>query len=74
VLARLDHPNVAMLLITASRMKSITGDGICRRDHLDARLANGALPQKTVIKLGVQLAKGLAAAHREQIIHRCLSH
>jgi serine/threonine protein kinase len=39
---------------------------------LDTRLVNGALPQKTVIQLGIQLAKGLAAAHREQIIHRDL--
>jgi eukaryotic-like serine/threonine-protein kinase len=73
VLAKLNHPNVAIAFDYSHQ------DGI---DYLvteyvsgialDARLANGALPQKTVIQLGIQLAKGLTAAHREQIIHRDL--
>jgi serine/threonine protein kinase/tetratricopeptide (TPR) repeat protein len=73
VLAKLNHPNVAMAFdygqqdgtdfLVTEYVAGIT---------LDAKLANGPLPQKTVIQLGIQLAKGLAAAHREQIIHRDL--
>lgn len=73
VLARLNHPNVAMAFDYGQQ------DGI---DYLvteyvggitlDGSLTKGALPEKTVIQLGIQLAKGLAAAHREQIIHRDL--
>ena len=73
VLARLNHPNVAMAFDYGQQ------DGIeylvteyVGGTTLDARLAKGALQQKTVIQLGIQLAKGLAAAHREQIIHRDL--
>jgi serine/threonine protein kinase/tetratricopeptide (TPR) repeat protein len=73
VLARLNHPNVAMAFDYGLQ------DGIdylvteyVGGTTLDTRLANGALPQRTVIQLGIQLAKGLVAAHREQIIHRDL--
>lgn len=73
VLAKLNHPNVAMAFDFGQE------DGI---DYLvteyvpgitlDAKLAEGPLLQKTVLELGIQLAKGLAVAHREQIIHRDL--
>src|SRR5262249_32737779 len=73
VLARLNHPNVAIAFDYGQQ------DGIdflvteyVAGITLDAKLASGALPQKTIIQLGLQLAKGLAAAHREQIIHRDL--
>ncbi len=70
VLAKLNHHNVAMAFDFGQQ------DGI---DYLvteyvpgitlDAKLGEGPLPQKAVLELGIQLAKGLAAAHREQIIH-----
>jgi tetratricopeptide (TPR) repeat protein len=73
VLAKLNHPNVAMAFDYGEQ------DGI---DYLvtefvggmtiDAKLANGPLPERTVIQLGIQLARGLAAAHHEHIIHRDL--
>jgi tetratricopeptide (TPR) repeat protein/TolB-like protein len=73
LLAKLNHPNVAMAFDFGQQ------DGI---DYLvteyvpgitlDAKLANGPLPPKTVLELGIQLAKGLAVAHREAIIHRDL--
>lgn len=73
VLAKLNHPNIAMAFDYGEQ------DGI---DYLvtefvggmtiDAKLANGPLPPRTVIQLGIQLARGLAAAHHEHIIHRDL--
>src|SRR5215813_9894178 len=69
---KLNHPNIATAhdfdtkpvdyLVT----EYISGSG------LDRRLAGGALPEDTVITLGMQLAAGLEAAHREGIIHRDL--
>jgi len=73
LLAKLNHPNVAMAFdfgqqngidyLVTEYVPGIT---------LDAKLANGPLPQRTVLELGIQLAKGLAVAHREAIIHRDL--
>jgi len=73
VLAKLNHPSIAMAFDYGQQ------EGI---DYLvtefvagmtiDAKLANGPLPERTVIQLGIQLAKGLAAAHHEHIIHRDL--
>jgi len=73
VLAKLNHPNIAMAFDYGQQ------DGIdflvtefVGGMTLDAKLANGPLPERTVIQLGIQLAKGLAAAHNEHIIHRDL--
>jgi len=73
VLARLNHPNVAMAFDYSEHdaveylvTEYVGGTGLV------SKLSAGALPQKTVIQLGIQLARGLAAAHREQIIHRDL--
>ena len=73
VLARLNHPNVAMAFDYSEHdgieylvTEYVSGTGLV------TKLSGGALSQKTVIQLGIQLARGLAAAHREQIIHRDL--
>jgi eukaryotic-like serine/threonine-protein kinase len=73
VLAKLNHPNVAMAFDYGQQ------DGVdylvteyVGGSTLDAKLANGPMPERTIIQLGIQLAKGLAAAHREHIIHRDL--
>lgn len=73
VLARLNHPNIAMAFDFGQK------DGV---DYLvtelvggmtlQVKLANGPLPERAVVQLGIQLAKGLAAAHNEHIIHRDL--
>ncbi|MGB0103960.1 MAG: tetratricopeptide repeat protein, partial [Candidatus Sulfotelmatobacter sp.] len=39
---------------------------------VDARLASGPLTQKEVLRLGFQLADGLASAHEHGVIHRDL--
>ncbi len=38
--------------------------------NLDHKLAQGALPEKEVARLGAQLAEGLAAAHGQGLVHR----
>ena len=40
--------------------------------NLDEMLAHEPLPQDKVLELGIQLARGLEAAHRENVIHRDL--
>jgi serine/threonine-protein kinase len=41
-------------------------------DSLDRKLAQGPLPEREVIRLGTQLADGLAAAHRQGVLHQDL--
>src|ERR1700730_12032265 len=73
VLAKLNHPHVAMVFefgtqdsidfLVTEYVPGVT---------LDTKLAAGALPEKEVIRLGSQLAEGLEVAHREGVIHRDL--
>jgi len=72
-LGKLNHPNIETVFEFG------TEDGV---DYLvselipgvtlDAKLTNGILPEKEVLKLGVQLAEGLEAAHAQGIVHRDL--
>jgi serine/threonine protein kinase/tetratricopeptide (TPR) repeat protein len=72
-LSRLNHPNIATVHDFNSQddvdflvMEMIPGD------TLDQRITGDALPERDVLRLGVQLAQGLAAAHAEGIVHRDL--
>ena len=72
-LARLNHPNIAIVHEFGSQ------DGIdflvteyISGTTLDAKLARGSLATKEVIALGGQLMHGLAAAHEQGIVHRDL--
>jgi eukaryotic-like serine/threonine-protein kinase len=72
-LARLNHPNIA----TVHEFGSQDGVDFLVTEYiagitLDAKLARGALAPAEVIRLGVQLAEGLAAAHEQGIVHRDL--
>jgi serine/threonine protein kinase/Flp pilus assembly protein TadD len=72
-LSRLNHPNVA----TVHDFDSQEGTDflvteLVRGLTLDDKLAAGPLPEKEVIQVGLQLADGLEAAHREGVIHRDL--
>src|SRR5271168_2663886 len=72
-LARLNHPNIATVhefgtqddsdFLVTEYIPGIT---------LDTKLARGPLPPAEVVRLGAQLAAGLAAAHQQGIIHRDL--
>ena len=72
-LARLNHPNIA----TVHEFGSEDGIDFLVTEYiagsmLDASLARGALPISEVVRLGTQLADGLAAAHEQGIVHRDL--
>src|SRR5712691_4288530 len=72
-LAKLNHPNIA----TVHEFGSQDGTDFLVTEYiagmtLDGKLAAGALPEKQVIYLGVQLAQGLSAAHGHGIVHRYL--
>jgi eukaryotic-like serine/threonine-protein kinase len=73
ILSRLNHPNVESVYDFHSEqgidylvMEYVPGLS------LNERLKNGVLPEKEVLELGIQLARGLAAAHAQRIIHRDL--
>src|SRR5258708_2168399 len=72
-LARLNHPNIATIFefgneggadfLVTEYIPGIT---------LDMKLSGGALGVKETVRLGTQLATGLAAAHEQGLIHRDL--
>ena len=72
-LARLNHPNIAMVHdfgtdtgVSALVMELVPGE------TLRSRLKAGPMEEKDLLHLAVQLADGLAAAHEEGVIHRDL--
>lgn len=72
-LSRLNHPNIATVhaFDTQGGMDFLVMEFI-PGVSLDEKLASGALPEKEVVRLGAQLAQGLAAAHAQEVIHRDL--
>jgi eukaryotic-like serine/threonine-protein kinase len=72
-LARLNHPNIATIFefgneggadfLVTEYIPGIT---------LDTKLSSGALGVEETVRLGTQLATGLAAAHEQGLIHRDL--
>ena len=70
---KLSHPNVATAYYFGEEngvdflvTEYVSGAG------LDEKLEQGPMPEQDVVALGIQLASGLEAAHREGIIHRDL--
>jgi tetratricopeptide (TPR) repeat protein len=73
ILSQLNHPNIATIhdfdtqqgvdFLVMEYIPGIT---------LSERVAAGPLPEKEVLRLGVQLAEGLAAAHDHGVVHRDL--
>src|SRR5271167_906739 len=73
ILGRLNHPNVeAVYDFHSERGFDYLVIEYVPGTSLDDRLHQGALPEKEVISLGLQLARGLTAAHTQGIIHRDL--
>src|SRR5579859_7205524 len=72
-LARLNHPNIA----TVHEFGTQDGNDFLVTEFiagitLDIKLTQGALPPTEVVRLGRQIAEGLAAAHQQSIVHRDL--
>ncbi len=73
ILSRLNHPNVESVYDFHSEqgvdylvLEYVPGTS------LNERLEKGAVPENEVLALGIQLTRGLAAAHAQGIIHRDL--
>lgn len=72
-LAKLNHPNIETVHGFG------TQDGVdflvlelIRGQSLGEKLKEGPLPERDIIRLGIQFAEGLAAAHEQGIVHRDL--
>src|ERR1700678_3847081 len=73
ILSALNHPN----RMSAYDVGAQNGAHFLVWEFLDGqtlreRLNSGPLPQRRVIEYGLQIAKGLAAAHEKGIVHRDL--
>ena len=71
--AALNHPNILSIHdfgtsegVAYAVMELLDGE------TLRSRLEGAALPQRRAVEIGVQIARGLAAAHEKGIIHRDL--
>jgi len=67
-LAKLNHPNIATIFEFSSQENTdyLVTEYISGLT-LDHKLASGALSEKEVVSLGIQLAQGLSAAHEHGI-------
>jgi eukaryotic-like serine/threonine-protein kinase len=72
-LAKLNHPNIE----TVFDFGTENGVDFLVTEYipgvtLDAKIGGGALPEKQVLSLGIQLAEGLDTAHSQHFVHRDL--
>jgi len=73
ILSQLNHPNVA----TIHDFDTQEGVDFLVMEYIpgitmNEKVAAASLPEKEVLRLGVQLAEGLAAAHERGVVHRDL--
>jgi len=72
-LARLNHPNIATIFdFDCEETTDFLVMELLSRQTLADKLLAGPLPPNVVIKYGIQMAEGLAAAHQHGILHRDL--
>src|SRR5208282_5726061 len=72
-LSRINHPNIATVhdFDTQDRPDFLVTEYIPGLT-LDSMLGRGPLAQEEIVRLGVQMAAGLAAAHEQNVVHRDL--
>jgi DNA-binding winged helix-turn-helix (wHTH) protein/tetratricopeptide (TPR) repeat protein len=70
--AQLDHPNVATIYDTGESEggRAFLALAFYEGETLQQKLERGPLPLPEAVGIACQIAKGLAAAHRRQIVHR----
>jgi len=72
-LAKLNHPNIATIFeFSTQDHTDYLATEYISGPSLDHKLAAGALSEKEVVIFGIQLARGLSAAHERGIVHRDL--
>jgi serine/threonine protein kinase/Tol biopolymer transport system component len=71
--AALNHPNIlAVYQMGMHQGTPYLVSELLEGETLRERLRRGSLPLRKVVDYGVQIAKGLAAAHEKSIVHRDL--
>jgi len=71
--AALNHPNIlAVYQMATHEGASYMVTELLEGETLRERLRRGAIPLRNAIDYGVQIARGLAAAHEKGIVHRDL--
>ncbi len=70
--ALLDHPNVATIYEAGESEggRVFLALAFCEGETLQKKLERGPLPLAEAVEIARQIARGLAAAHRRQIVHR----
>ena len=72
-LSKLNHPNIATVHdFDTQEGTDFLVEELIEGLSLDSMLLSGPLAEREIIDLGLQLAEGLAAAHRHGVIHRDL--
>jgi eukaryotic-like serine/threonine-protein kinase len=70
--AALNHPNICAVYQLGIGDPAYIVSELLEGETLRERLRHGPLPVHKAVELGVQIARGLAAAHKKGIIHRDL--
>ena len=69
--ASLDHPNICTVFeIDEAQGRPFIAMAFLEGDTVQQLVEKGPLPVDDVLELGIQAAKGLAAAHEKGIVHR----
>jgi serine/threonine protein kinase len=73
LLASLNHPNIAAIYgLEESEGTNFLVMELVEGQTLDERIKAGAIPVEEALKLGLQIAEALEAAHEKGVIHRDL--
>ncbi len=73
ILASLDHPNIGQIygIEEAGQTKALVLQ-LIEGPTLAERIAQGPIPVEDTLKIALQIAEGLEAAHEKGVIHRDL--
>src|SRR5262245_17729234 len=73
VLASLNHPNIGVIYgVEESRGRSALVLELVDGETLAGRIAKGPIPMEETLRISVQIAEALEAAHEKSIVHRDL--